>query len=217
MKKAKRPPLWRLLFAVFVLLFGVAIVVTSIIRINNSPNQKFEPAPVITRSVDEPVEMLPEEAGYVWRGQANDPKKITISSLGVDALIQNVGIDQNSEIAVPNNIHIAGWFVDSVRPGDRGLSIIDGHVNGQTNDNGVFKKLPDLKPGDKIAITFGDDSIVSFEVHSNQSVATADAATILYSQIPEIEKQLSLITCTGNFDKTSQTYANRQITILKAI
>jgi len=161
--------------------------------------------------------MLPEEAGYVWRGQANDPKKITISSLGVDALIQNVGIDQNSEIAVPNNIHIAGWFVDSVRPGDRGLSIIDGHVNGQTNDNGVCKKLPDLKPGDKIPITFGDDSIVSFEVHSNQSVVTADAATILYSQIPEIEKQLNLITCTGNFDNTSQTYANRQITILKAI
>lgn len=89
----------------------------------------YVPAPVVTYSTETPEEKLPVDAGYSWKGQKNDPKRIVISKIGVDSLVQNVGVDQNQQIAVPNNIHIAGWFIDSVRPGESGLSIIDGHVS----------------------------------------------------------------------------------------
>ncbi len=177
----------------------------------------YVPAPVVTYSTETPEEKLPVDAGYSWKGQKNDPKRIVISKIGVDSLVQNVGVDQNQQIAVPNNIHIAGWFIDSVRPGESGLSIIDGHVNGVSSDEGVFKRLNELAEGDTVQIIMGDDSVVDFKVYSNQEIATADSASVLYSQVPEIENQLNLITCTGNFDRTVRQYDKRQITVLERV
>ncbi len=175
----------------------------------------FAPAPIVTYSTQTPEEKQPEEANYKWIGQEYDPKRIVIPKINVNALIQNVGIDQNQQIAVPNNIHIAGWFADSVRPGSNGLSIIDGHVNGVSSDEGVFKRLKELSAGDTVQIIMGDNLVVDFKVYSNQELSTADSATVLYSQVPEIESQLNLITCTGNFDRTAHQYDKRQITVLK--
>src|SRR5690606_1027811 len=129
-----------------VLLFVLGIVSIAGLRIlrsaKSSSNLEDE---VITYSVDTPSETKPGPEGG-WRGAAHEPKKIVIPSIGVDGFIQKVGVDQNAEIAVPNNIHKAGWFVDSVLPGERGLSIIDGHLSGRQND-GIFKSLAKLEEG----------------------------------------------------------------------
>ena len=124
-------------------------------------------------------------------------------------------IDQNQQIAVPNNINIAGWFVDSVRPGEAGLSIIDGHVNGVSVNDGVFKRLNELVPGDTAQVITGEGAVVSFIVRSNQEIKTEDSATVLYSQDPNIKSQLNLITCTGNFNSSIRQYDKRQITVLE--
>lgn len=194
-----------------------ACAVVLMLLIDTKPLPQFVDAPVIALSTDFPEEKLPQQVGYEWRGRENDPKNIIIPSLGIDALIQNVGVDQNQQIAVPNNIHIAGWFVDSVRPGEKGLSIIDGHVNGQTSDEGVFKNIPQLQEGDTVDIVFGDDSVVSFQVRTSRSVSLAEAGDALFSQIPDISRQLNLITCAGNYDTQSRTYDTRHIVTLEAI
>ena len=182
----------------------------------NNPN-KATTAPVITFSTDSPEEKTPSSIGYKWRGLGNDPKSIIIEKLGIDAFVQNVGVDQNNEIAVPNNIHIAGWFINTVRPGEKGLSIIDGHVNGVTSDEGVFKRLPDLVIGDTVRVVFGDNTTVSFVVKDNKNVATSDSASLLFSQNPTIGRQLNLITCTGNYNRVQREYERRQITILEKV
>ncbi len=174
-------------------------------------------APIITYSTDTPEEVLPPLAAYGWKGKSNDPKRINIPTINVNAFIQNVGVDQNQQIAVPNNIHIAGWFVDSVRPGEKGLSIIDGHVNGRTTDDGVFKELPQLKIGDEVTIVYGDDSSRTFRVHSSEAYSTQNSASILFSQVPKIERQLNLITCTGSYNAEARSYDTRHIVILEAI
>ena len=197
-----------------ILVLAVLLVTMLFLEVKTSD---YVPAPVVTYSTETPEEKLPVDAGYSWKGQKNDPKRIVISKIGVDSLVQNVGIDQNQQIAVPNNIHIAGWFIDSVRPGESGLSIIDGHVNGVSSDEGVFKRLNELAEGDTVQIIMGDDSVVDFNVYSNQEIATADSASVLYSQVPEIENQLNLITCTGNFDRAVRQYDKRQITILERL
>ena len=68
-------------------------------------------------------------------------RRLLLQVISIDAYLQNVGVDQNNQIAVPNNIHIAGWFVDSVRPGENGLSVIDGHVDGRVANEGVLRTL----------------------------------------------------------------------------
>lgn len=166
-------------------------------------------AVVVTHSTEQPSEERPSDT-YDWRGSAHDPKKIIISIIGVDAYIQNVGVDQNQEVAVPNNIHMGGWFVDSVRPGEKGLSIIDGHLNGNSRD-GIFIDLEKVTTGDTYVIEFGDGSKRDFRVKDVKIVDLEDAAGVLFSQDPSIASQLTLITCGGTYDKQARLYDKRVI------
>lgn len=173
----------------------------------NLTQQKTE---VITYSTDTPGEEKPS-VDYNWRGSADDPKKIIIKSIGVNAFLQNVGVDQNRQIAVPNNIHIAGWFVDSVRPGQKGLAIIDGHVDGRIVSEGVFGHLDTIKEGDEFTIEMGSGKELMYRVSKITTVSTEESASVLYSQAPGIDSQLNLITCTGTYLKDKKTYDKRMI------
>lgn len=168
---------------------------------------------IITFSTDRPDENKPG-IDYDWRGNSTDPKKLKIESIALDAYMQKVGVDQNKQVAVPNNIHIAGWFVDSAKVGENGLSIIDGHVDGLSS-GGVFSKLNDVKIGDKIAIERGDGRIINYEVIASKTVPLADAQSVLYSQDPSVTSQINLVTCVGNYDKTAKTYDHRVIVSAK--
>jgi len=177
---------------------------------------KYVEAEVVRFSTDTPNEDKPTSE-FVWKGQKNDPKKIVIPSVGIDDYIQNVGIDQNNEIAVPNNVFIAGWFVDSERPGDKGLSIIDGHIDGRQQTGAVFKNLPEIAVNDELTIVFGDNTEVKFRVIQKQELSVEETPSALYSQNPEISNQLNLITCVGNFDSQARQYDKRLIVSLEAI
>lgn len=169
----------------------------------------------VTYSVDNPDETNPGDA-YAWKGGASDPKKIKIPSIGVDGWIQQVGVDQNQAVAAPSNVHLAGWFVDSVRPGQKGLSIIDGHVSGRTAD-GIFKRLQAVKIDDEITVESGDGTRKTFVVFDTKTVPTAEAAAVLFDQNPAITSQLNLITCSGSYNREARTYDQRTIIYAKAV
>lgn len=195
--------------------FGLFFLSLIVWRYSHQP--QHVDAPIITYSTDVPEETPPDK-NFVWRGQANDPKKIVITSVGIDAYVQNVGVDQNKQIAVPGNVYIAGWFVDSVRPGEKGLSIIDGHIDGRTQQGAVFKNLPNVSVGDEATIIFGDGTEKHFRVLKTVDVpANKTAASALFSQEPKVSSQLNLITCVGLFDTTTNQYKNRFIVSLELI
>lgn len=193
-----------------VLLLSVTVLFLIVLR----PQYSLLPDPVakvVTYSTNIPEEVPPSET-YEWVGGTDDPKKIVIPSIGVDSYVQNVGIDQNNDVAVPENIHLAGWFVESVRPGNKGLSIIDGHLNGIKED-GIFIHLEKLKPGDVVTVESGDGSSLNFAVKNIQIVDLATAAEVLYSQDPSIRHQLNLVTCGGEYDRDIRLYNKRVVVV----
>jgi len=117
---------------------------------------------------------------------------------------------------VPTNIFLAGWFVDSVKPGQKGNSIIDGHVDGYHHD-GIFKNLSKLKKGNRYTVVNGDDSTQTFEVVSVQSVPVEQAAGAIFSHDPSIKSQVTLVTCGGTFNEQKRAYSERLIIISKKI
>lgn len=210
-KKLKRPNI----LVIFGLLFLISF---ALVYFNSSENgsQSTVDTEIITYSTDEPSETKPSTL-FNWRGNANDPKKIVIESVGIEGFVQNVGIDQNNQIAVPNNVHKAGWFVDTVRPGEKGLSIIDGHIDGRTSNDAIFKNLPNVSVGDEVKIMFGDNSIKVFSIVSKTEAPTNEIAEVLYSQIPGINSQLNLITCVGSYKQDQGGYDKRLVVSLKSI
>lgn len=194
----------------------IVTVGTVIWRVFKTPQHKLtDDKGVIIYSTDKPDEKKPDK-NYRWQGNQNDPKKIKIPSIGVDAYIQKVGVDQNKQVAVPSNLFMAGWFVDTVQPGKKGLSLIDGHVTGRKND-GVFKELDKLKSGDQFSLELGNGDMLKYEVVGKQSVNIKDSISIMFSQDPNIPKQLNLVTCSGNFDQKTRTYDERLIVLSKQL
>lgn len=172
--------------------------------------QQAQADEVITQSTDTPSETPPDRGGYVWKGGPNDPKKLRIETIGVDAFVQKVGVDQNKQIAVPTNIFVTGWFVDMARPGEPGLSVIDGHLDGRTAD-GVFIRLKEMQAGDRFTLERGDGKQLAYETVSVKVLPTEEAAAELFSQDPKIKSQLNLITCGGNFNESARSYDERVI------
>lgn len=198
----------KLISAVLIALALATLVGTVIYLVNRNDKPKTEP--VISYSTDTPDESKANADNYNWQGAPDEPKKIIISSLGVNAFVQKAGVDQENRIAVPNNVHLASWFSESQKPGQKGLAIIDGHVSGRTTD-GVFKNLGNMKVGDSFEIERGDGKILKYEVIANKQIAEAKSADILFSQDPKVTSQVNLITCGGQFDKTSDQYKDRII------
>ena len=203
-QKTKKLRLGLLLFLI------IALVITALLYILNHNKKSPKINESINYSTNEPNESKKDADNYKWVGSPNDPKKIMIQKIGVDAYVQKVGIDQDKKIAVPNNVHLAAWFTESVRPGENGLSIIDGHVSGRKTE-GVFKNLKNLQKGDTFNIERGNGTKLTFKVFETRTVPEGEAAAILFSQNPKVLSQLNLITCGGEFNKKSQQYSDRVI------
>lgn len=208
-RSSKRVVLWALIVLAVGLLSYAAFGAWQYYRATNHTDVSL-PSAVVTTSTTTPEETVPVEACRDYKVAPSQPRKLIIPSIGVDACIQQVGRDENGAIAVPTNIHVAGWFVESALPGAVGNSIIDGHVLGRYA-NALFVDLGTLQKGAAVTIEFGDGTTKEFEVVDRQTYSVQDAAKVLFQQQSGVDRQLTLITCGGTFDKKAQTYDQRVI------
>jgi LPXTG-site transpeptidase (sortase) family protein len=168
----------------------------------------------VATTTDKPDERPVDVSAY--RVPKDQPRRIMIPSINVAGAIQKVDVDQSGAIAVPTNVHMAGWFVQSSRPGEQGVSIVDGHVSG-VYEKGVFQRLAQARSGEKIEIEFGDYSRKLFEIIRLDTVTPKEASTLQYQQLPGVDSQLTLVTCGGGFDRKTQSYDRRVVVRAKPV
>jgi LPXTG-site transpeptidase (sortase) family protein len=147
---------------------------------------------------------------------ADQPRRIVLPTIAAEGIIQKVSLTPERAIAVPSNINYAGWYAPSVKPGEAGLSIIDGHVSGKYAD-GIFKNIHKLRVGDEFSVEYGDLSKVNFQVVEVTSLPEAESLSYLLKKRDDISKQLNLITCGGKYNKQTSTYEDRVIVVSKQI
>lgn len=196
-----------LISSIVVLVIGLTVAVWSLAP---DPPKLFDDSGTVIYTTDKPEENKLGVNDYDWQGKDDEPRYINLPTIGAAGYIQKVGVDQNKQVSAPTNISLAGWFVEGARPGERGLSIIDGHVDGARSD-GIFKDLAKLQKDHIFTVELGNDKLLQYRVIAIQTVDTKDAATILFSQNPATRSQLNLITCGGNFDTDSRLYDKRVI------
>lgn len=201
-----------LAFVVGLLLISVGI--NAIIKWNNVQHGGVPSGhTVATVSTDQPSEQPPPKSYSV---PADKPLSIQLPTIKAEGFIQQVGVDKENQMVVPNNVHMAGWYTGGALPGANGLSILDGHVHG-LYAKGIFYNIGKLKADDTFTVTFGDKSFKNFKVKKVQTTTVEEADTALYVRDNSIAKQLNLITCGGKFDKATKTYDARVIVVAEAI
>ncbi len=134
------------------------------------------------------------------------PVSIRIPAIGVSAPVMKVGQDADGTVQVPPlEIHnLTGWYEYGPTPGQRGASVILGHVDSLTGIS-VFYYLKDLKAGDKIYVTLAGGKTAPFAVDGVQKVAKdAFPTASVYGKADY--PSLRLITCGGTFDQTTGHY-----------
>jgi LPXTG-site transpeptidase (sortase) family protein len=137
---------------------------------------------------------------------ASTPMRIEIPSINVDAPVMKLGLNTNGSVQVPplGNHNLTGWYDHSVTPGQKGTSVILGHVDSFQGTS-VFFYIKTLKPGDMVKVVRADGSTATFMVDGVQKVVKATfASSIIYgnTKFPS----LRLITCGGPFDTTTRQY-----------
>ncbi|HEX2910472.1 MAG TPA: class F sortase [Chloroflexia bacterium] len=135
------------------------------------------------------------------------PARVRIPSVGINAFVEQVGLDSKNRMDVPRNIWNVAWFKLGAKPGERGNAVIDGHVDGPYSA-AVFWDLRKVQPGTKIYVQDASGQEKTFEVYDVQ-VYPYDQAPLDRIFGPSNDAQLNLITCTGTFDRKTENYDKR--------
>jgi len=137
---------------------------------------------------------------------AAPPVRLTIPAIGVDAPVEQVGMDSQGRMAVPSQPDHVAWYSPGVVPGDVGDAVIDGHLDW-TSGPAVFVRLGQLRSGDRIVVTRADQSQATFVVDSTATYAFDARVQDLFTRtgVPS----LSLLTCSGSWDRQRATYLTR--------
>ena len=148
-----------------------------------------------------PIVALPQPADP---RPVSRPVSLTIPLIGVSTQLITLGLTGSGALAVPSSTAVAGWYTGSPRPGAIGSAIIVGHIDSLSGP-GVFYRLAELRPGDKVYVTRADGTLVEFRVTSVQTYLKDRFPTqAVYGPTPDPE--LRLITCGGAFDYATGHY-----------
>lgn len=150
-----------------------------------------------------PAATTPESVGHA------PPARLKIPRIGVDAVVEHVGVTADGNMDVPKTWENTAWYDQGPAPGNPGNAVIDGHLDSYTGP-AVFARLRELKPGDDLAVVTESGEELHFTVVEVSSFP-ADAAPIGRLFGPEFTPHLNLITCEGNWDKARKAYDQRLI------
>jgi LPXTG-site transpeptidase (sortase) family protein len=138
------------------------------------------------------------------------PVRLRIPAIGVDTPVMKLGLAADGTVQVPPIAahDRAGWYEHSPTPGQKGPSVILGHVTVGAYGDGVFRHLGELHRGEKIVARLENGTAAVFAVTDVRTVAKADFPSAeVYGNVDRPE--LRLITCGG--ERTGDGYRDNVI------
>lgn len=132
------------------------------------------------------------------------PVRLDVPSVGVHTRLMRLGLNTDGTLEVPSRPLLAGWYTGSPAPGERGPSIIAGHVDSEETGPAVFYHLGEVEPGDRVNVTLQGGEVASFEVIAVRSYSAKDFPTrMVYGNTDRAV--LRLITC-ANWNDEKEAY-----------
>ncbi|MFF8594799.1 class F sortase [Streptomyces sp. NPDC015220] len=213
---AARPRRNSLVWAAAAVGLGALLVNQSLgspVKSLGNPNQAHPPASSASAPASPPSDSprptaTPDDDEALPR---SEPTRISIPDIGVDAPFTKLSLGPSGQLEPPpvGDNNLVGWFQGGASPGERGSSIVVGHVD-TTSGPAVFAELDSLDTGKFIDITRADGVVARFEVDAVETYSKAAFPDDkVYADTPKPE--LRLITCGGTFDRTSRDYKDNVV------
>jgi hypothetical protein len=207
----------RLIRAVAVLGVAAALA-TAVLGGSGAPEEPtvepavVAPAPAATPA---PAPVVPDTQPAVSVRAA--PIHVRVPAIRVDAPLVPVGILDGGVMEIPEDVETIGWYDPQpdpetgaglgVIPGGTGTAVLAGHVDSRSQGRGALYDLRDLAVGDVIELDHADGSSTTWRV---SDVVRYAKVTLPYEEVFTWSgpARLALITCGGEFDRTSRSYTD---------
>ncbi|MEX5260395.1 sortase [Kocuria sp. CPCC 205263] len=140
-----------------------------------------------------------------------------IPSTGTQSHLLHLGLRANGSLDVPPGDPgaPAAWYTGSPTPGERGPSVLLGHVNATDGGPGVFARLRGLNPGDHIEVEREDGTTAVFMVERGEQYSQNAFPTMdVYGNTSGSE--LRVITCDG-YDPATGTFNDNYVVYAKLV
>ncbi|WP_305782776.1 class F sortase [Symbioplanes lichenis] len=137
------------------------------------------------------------------RTLSGPPTRLRVPAAGIDTALERLHLGADGELVPPTGNDRAGWYADGTAPGDVGPAVLAGHVDSRRGP-AVFFRLKELRPGDTVEVTRGDEQVRFTVTGSAWYPKSRFPAARVYGPTPD--RQLRLITCGGSFDRGARSY-----------
>jgi len=140
------------------------------------------------------------------------PILLDIPRIGVHTDLTRLGLNPDGTVEVPplESDAPAGWYGNSVIPGEIGAAVILGHVDSARDGPAVFYLLGTLRRGDRISVLRADGTVARFAVADvAQYPKSRFPTSLVYG--PTAYPALRLVTCGGSFDRIHHSYRDNII------
>lgn len=135
--------------------------------------------------------------------------RFVIPSVGIRAVVETQGVDANMVMENPEDPFQVAWYDFTARPGTPGNTVFAGHVDHIRVGRAVFWNLRNVQIGDVIEYHSIDGQLYRYRVtRITTQPATAPANDFV---APTEIETMTVITCTGSFDRNSRSYNQRLI------
>jgi LPXTG-site transpeptidase (sortase) family protein len=133
------------------------------------------------------------------------PVRLIIPSIGLNAPIESVGLNEKGEMDVPDgNSTDVGWYRGGTIPGNIGSAVIDAHVYA------AFEKLRYLKVGSEVYVENSAGERLTFTVNDSRVYQLGELTSgMLFGK--KDGRRLNLITCAGEPTTDGSTYTHRLV------
>lgn len=140
----------------------------------------------------------------------NLPIRLKIPSIAVDAPITHAGFTTAGAMDAPKSQGDVAWFSRGPRPGAIGSAVMSGHYGWVNKRGSVFNKLNTLRAGDKLYVIDEKQKTTTFVVRKSQEY-TKDADALAVFSSRDGKSHLNLVTCSGTWVQSLQTYTHRLV------
>ncbi|EHR51894.1 sortase (surface protein transpeptidase) [Saccharomonospora marina XMU15] len=126
------------------------------------------------------------------------PVRLRIPAIDVDTdSVIELRRSPSGVTEVPGHARAVGWIEETRTPGERGASVLIGHVRF-AYERAVFLRLAELRPGDKVAVGRADGSTAVFTVFGIERLPAESA--VAKARAHTRHPDLRLLTAPGHAD-----------------
>jgi len=145
------------------------------------------------------------------QGRGPDPVRLEVPSLGVDAAVDAVGVEDDGSMVIPAEVDRVGWYRFGPEAGAAaGNAVIAGHVDTAAQGPGALFDLQGVEVGAEMLVTDGAGTLHRYTVISRERMTKSDLPVdTIFARTGE--HRLVVITCGGDFLPETRSYADNVI------